>query len=281
MARSVYDVAALTEVIAGFDAEDLLTISAPGNIPESYTDGLDPAALRGARIGVLRDFFRKGPMHEEGIAMIEDAIAHMRAQGALIVDGLSIGVDAFGLLDGTAWEGLSRTSYWERPFAFDLYFRRLGPNAPIRNVQELIEKGGDLVKPGIIDAVAQVKSLDRNESFVARRDTQETLAEAMREVMEKHRLDALVYPFRSVPPNKHMEPYPESDNSFSAVAGWPAVVLPAGYTKEMNGPIAIEFLGLPFTEATLFELAFAFEQTAGIRKLPPTTPRLPGEVFTF
>src|SRR5690606_1025679 len=86
MARSVYDVAALTDVIAGFDAEDLLTIVAPGNTPkESYTSFLDVDGLRGARIGVFRDLFRKGEQHAEGIALVEQAIAHMKAQGAIIV----------------------------------------------------------------------------------------------------------------------------------------------------------------------------------------------------
>jgi Asp-tRNA(Asn)/Glu-tRNA(Gln) amidotransferase A subunit family amidase len=62
MARSVYDVAAMTSVVAGFDAEDLLTISSPGMTPKQpYTAFLDKAGLRGARIGVFRDLFRKGP----------------------------------------------------------------------------------------------------------------------------------------------------------------------------------------------------------------------------
>jgi Asp-tRNA(Asn)/Glu-tRNA(Gln) amidotransferase A subunit family amidase len=103
----------------------------------------------------------------------------------------------------------------------------------------------------------------------------------MADLMKKYRLDALVYPFRSVPPPKHLEQQVEADNSFSSIAGFPAVVMPAGYTKETNGPIAIEFLGLPFTEPTLFKLAYAFEQSAKLRKLPPTTPALPGEVFTY
>ena len=82
MARSVYDVAALTDIVAGFDAEDLLTIASPGRTPKaSYTTFLDKNGLRGARIGVLRDFFRKGERHAEGIAIIEKAIGHMKDAG--------------------------------------------------------------------------------------------------------------------------------------------------------------------------------------------------------
>src|SRR5258707_14063586 len=99
-----------------------------------------------------------------------------------------------------------------------------------------------------------------NREYVARRDTQETMRAAVLELMQKYRLDTLGYPFRSVPPNHHMDDYPESDNSFSSIAGLPAVVLPAGYTKKDNGPIAIEVLGAPFTQPTLFNVVYAAHQ---------------------
>ena len=282
MGRSVYDVAALTDIVAGFDAEDLLTIASPGKTQkESYTTTLSKDGLRGARIGVLRDFFRKGPAHAEGIAIIENAIRELKKNGAVIVDGLSVGFDAFALLDGAGADAFARTNYYEAQFSYNLYFRRLGPNAPIKNMDELIAKGGSIVKPGIVKAYGEFRSLMHNVDYLARRDTQETTREAVLELMAKHRLDALVYPFRSVPPNKHLEPYPESDNSFSSIAGLPAVVMPAGYTKATNGPISIEFLGAPFSEPTLFKFAYAFEQNAKLRKLPPSTPALPGETFSY
>lgn len=282
MGRSVYDVAALTDIVAGFDAEDLLTIASPGKTQkESYTTTLSKDGLRGARIGVLRDFFRKGPAHAEGIAIIENAIGELKKNGAVIVDGLSVGFDAFALLDGAGADAFARTNYYEAQFSYNLYFRRLGPNAPIKNMDELIAKGGSIVKPGIVKAYGEFRSLMHNVDYLARRDTQETTREAVLELMAKHRLDALVYPFRSVPPNKHLEPYPESDNSFSSIAGLPAVVMPAGYTKATNGPISIEFLGAPFSEPTLFKFAYAFEQNAKFRKLPPSTPALPGETFSY
>src|SRR5690606_1528494 len=221
MARSVYDVAALTDVIAGFDAEDLLTMASLGRTPkESYTTFLDRDGLRGARIGVLRDMFRKGERHAEGIALIEAAIAHMKSEGAVIVDGLTLGVDMFPLIDGTGPDAFARTNYYESQFSYDLYFRRLGPDAPIRNMEELIEKGGRLVKPNIIRAYTEIDSLTHNAEFLARRDSQETLKETLVELMDKYRLDALVYPFKTVPPEPHMQPgHPERDNPLSSVTG--------------------------------------------------------------
>ncbi|MGC4071492.1 MAG: amidase family protein [Nibricoccus sp.] len=281
MARSVYDVAALTDIVAGFDAEDLLTIASPGMTPKgSYTASLSKDGLRGARIGVLRDFFRKGSAHEEGIAIIENAITELKKNGAVIVDDLKTGVDVFPLLDGAGPDATARVNFYEAQFSFNLYFRRLGPKAPIKNMDDLVALGS-LVQPNILEAYKQFRSLMQNVDYHARIDTQETMRAVVLDIMKKHRLDAIVYPFRSVPPNKHLDPYPESDNSFSSISGLPAVVMPAGYTKATNGPISIEFLGAPYSEPTLFKIAYAFEQNAKLRKLPPTTPALPGESFTY
>lgn len=276
MGRSVYDVAALTDVVAGFDAEDLLTILAPGKTPSaSYTTFLDKNGLRGARVGVFRDLFRKGPQHAEGIALVEQAIAQMKQAGAVIVDPVTTGVDLFALLAET------RTNYYEGQFSYNLYFRRLGPNAVIHDMDELIAKGGKLVKPNTVKAYREFDSLMHHPDFLARRDTQETLKAAAIELMDKYRLDVLVHPFKSLPPEGHMERAAEKDNPLSSVTGLPAVLVPAGYTAKENGPIAIELLGRPFSEPTLFKLAYAYEQISKNRKVPPTTPALAGEQFEY
>ncbi len=278
MARSVYDVAALTDVVAGFDAEDLLTISTPGRMPAgSYTQFLKKDGLKGARIGVFRDLFRKGPAHEEGTALVEKAIAQMKAEGAIIVEGVTLGIDVFDLLDT---HGGMRTNYHEAQFSYDLYFRRLGPNAVIKNMDELVALG-DLVKPNIRKAYAEFRSLNHHADFIARREMQDSLRAAIIEVMDRYKLDALVHPFKSVPPEGHLDRGAEKDNPVSSVTGLPAVLVPAGYTAKENGPIAIEFLGRPYAEPVLFRLAYAYEQLSHNRKTPPTTAALPGERFDY
>ncbi len=276
MARSVYDVAALTDIIAGFDAEDLSTMVAPGRTPTaSYTTFLDKNGLRGARVGVFRDLFRKGEIHAEGIALIEKAIAQMKEAGAVIVDPVSTGTDLFALLEDT------RTNYYEAQFSYNLYFRRLGPNAAIHNMDELLAKGGSLVKPSIVRGYREFSSLMHQPDFLARRDTQEMLKDEVVALMEKYRLDVLVHPFKSMPPPRHLERGVDQDNPLSSVTGLPAVLVPAGYTKKENGPIAIEFLGRPFSEPMLFKVAYAYEQVSKNRKTPASTPPLPGESFAY
>ena len=276
MGRSVYDVAALTDAIHGFDAEDLLSIACLGKTPTvPYTSYLVPDGLRGARIGVFRDLFRQGPRHAEGTALIEKAIEQMKAAGATIIDSVSTGLDLFPIL------AESRSNYYEAQFSYDLYFRRLGPNAPIRSVADLIRVGGSLVKPSIIQGVQEFNSLMDHPEYQARMKTQEMLRDAVLTLMDKYQLDALVHPFKTLPPEGHLVRELEKDNPLSSVTGLPAVLVPAGYTKAENGPISVEFLGRPFSEPILFRLAYGYEQTAKVRKTPELTPALPGESFVY
>jgi Asp-tRNA(Asn)/Glu-tRNA(Gln) amidotransferase A subunit family amidase len=78
--------------------------------------------------------------------------------------------------------------------------------------------------------------------------------------------------------------------SLSPETGFPAIVVPAGFTREVydrvpdandpNGcrlegpkqvelPVAVEFLARPFEETTLFEIASAFESLTHNRRPPP------------
>jgi len=44
-------------------------------------------------------------------------------------------------------------------------------------------------------------------------------------------------------------------------------------------PISIEFLGRPFSERRLVEIAHAYEHASRKRIVPKTTPPLPGEAI--
>jgi len=97
------------------------------------------------------------------VALVEKAIVQMKEAGAVIVDNVSTGIDLFPLIEDT------RTNYYEAQFSYNLYFRRLGPNAVIHNMDELIEKGGSLVKPGIIKAYKEFNSLMHHPDYLAAR----------------------------------------------------------------------------------------------------------------
>ena len=97
------------------------------------------------------------------------------------------------------------------------------------------------------------------------------------EVMDRYGVDTLVYPFKSVGARPIGTPEGDSgDNPVSAVTGLPAIVVPAGVDND-GLPIAIEFLGRPFSETRLLRIVYAFQQVSNKRVMPKTTPGLSGE----
>jgi amidase len=62
MGRSVYDCAAVLDVIAGYDPADLATEACVGRMPERpYVSYVKTNGLVGARLGILTDMVRTGP----------------------------------------------------------------------------------------------------------------------------------------------------------------------------------------------------------------------------
>src|SRR5208282_3234307 len=87
MCRSVADAAALLGALAGVDAEDSATKSPGRKVPSDYTQFLDRAGLRGARVGIVR----KSHDFDESVAPIfAAALDAMKHEGAVLVDPVEI-----------------------------------------------------------------------------------------------------------------------------------------------------------------------------------------------
>lgn len=81
MTRTVYDAALLLSAIAGEDPADPVTMGVPRK--DDYTEGLRTASLEGVRIGVMR---KQLGSRADVRAVFEQALADMKAQGAVLVD---------------------------------------------------------------------------------------------------------------------------------------------------------------------------------------------------
>jgi amidase len=57
-----------------------------------------------------------------------------------------------------------------------------------------------------------------------------------------------------------------SSSSPAAVAGTPAITVPAGFEKGL--PMGITFMGPAWSEGTLLKIAYAYEQATHARKPP-------------
>ena len=283
MCRTVYDCAAMLDAMAGYDAADLATEAGLGKIPEQpYTSFVGKDGLKGARIGVLREMVRSGPTHEEGTALFEKAVADFKAAGAVLVDPALTGLKLTEALKDAG------AATFERADAINKYLSALPPTAPIRSVDEMIAKGGKLVKPAIIDA-AKIGSLDHYAPLMAAYKQQDMLRDVLIEVMQKYHLDGVILPYRTViTDDRPTKPNPagggggsEASNALASYTGLPTIIVPGGFFASDGMPFAVQFLGKPFTEPKLIELASGYEAVSKHRKAPALTPALPGEVFSY
>lgn len=284
MARSVYDMAAVLSIIAGFDPEDLVTQNSIGKIPtQGYTSFVAPKGLRGARIGVLRDLFSSTPQEKEGVALIETAISDIQNQGAFVLDHLTTGIDLYPIIRN------ERLVHFEKRLTTQIYLDRLGPDAIFRSMGEMIAKHPDLIKNNVRER-NKVGPLDQESEYFSLLKTRKVTRQLMVALMDKYQLDALIYPFKTLPAWKISEKMTSSDwletigaqayNPLSSMTGLPALVAPAGFTQA-GLPIALEFLGRPYSEPVLIRLASGYEYSTQHRKTPSSTPPLSGESIQY
>lgn len=280
MTRSVYDAAAVLDVIAGYDPSDLATQASIGKLPaQPYVSFVSKTGLKGARIGVLREMVRPGDLHAEGTALFAKSLEDFRKAGAQIIDPVLTGLDL------PESQTLAGAPTFERAAAIDAYLARLPPTAPVRSVQEMIAKGGKLVKPAIVEAAA-LSALERDASLVAAMKHQQVMREAIVGAMEKYQLDAIVLPYRTAPDDDVGLPSGgggrnESRNAIASYTGLPTFVVPGGFFASDGMPFAVQFLGRPFAEPTLIRLASGYEAATHHRRAPSLTPPLPGETFKY
>jgi Asp-tRNA(Asn)/Glu-tRNA(Gln) amidotransferase A subunit family amidase len=275
-AKSVADAAVLLTWLRGFDPDDLTTAESLGKLDKRpYVEYLDQD-LTGSRIGVLRDLFRKGQEFEPANKVIEREITSMQEHRAVVVDGLSTGLDLIALIPDL------RVNNYELRFDFDAYLHRRGPSSPVKSLSELVASGKYLKDlDSRYQQAMKVDVLDFDQQYLARLANRRMLRQLLVELMDRYRLDALVYPVKSLAaPMIGNGDHGIRDNPISAVTGLPAIAIPAG-VDEMGLPLALELLGRPFSEPRLIHLAYAYEQASHRRVMPKTTPHLPGEVIRY
>jgi amidase len=276
MGRSVHDIAVLLSYMTGWDAEDMMTMQGMGYFSEgNLADTLTASHLHGRRIGVLREMVQTGPQHEEGIALFERALEDFRKGGAQIVE-LSTGLNLRSLITSAA----GRTAEYEKLYVQNAYLERLGPNRPFKTIQEMIERvGRDKFDRLMLEALT-LEHPAKSADYAARVRNKDMIRDVVVELVERYRLDAIVFPYSTLPPPKLDAPGGGAGNSLASNSGLPSILVPAGYVSG-DLPIAIEIIGKPFDDPKLLQVAYGFEQVSQRRKQPKTTPSLPGEVFEY
>lgn len=268
MGRTVKDAAMLLGALVGMDSEDKASRVSKGKFFSDYTQFLDANGLRGARIGVVRSYFG---FHEGVDQVITKAIGAIKASGATLVDPVEIkSISKLGNAEDLVLQ-------YELKADMKAYLDRLGPNAPVHTLKDIIEFNdkhkdsemqffgqdyflkaearGPLSSKEYIDALAKCRELLRTEGIDA--------------VMKKFKLDALVAPTDSPAWLTDLvdgDHFLGGSSQAAAVAGYPSITVPAGFVFGL--PVGISFFGRAWSEPTLIKLAYSFEQATKVRKPP-------------
>jgi amidase len=270
IARTVEDVALLLDATVGYDPADSSTAAGKGRIPRTYTAFLKRDALKGARIGVVRDLFEaRAPSPDtndrEVAAVVERGLDEMKQQGATLVD--------VTIPDLAAQLQASNLLTQELKFYLGDYLKKSG--GPVASVEELLASGLHSAQLEGILNIANGTPDDylSSDDYRRRLAARERLAGAVTGAMDGNRVGVLAYPvvrrIAPVIPNNQIG----SNAGLSAQIGFPAINVPAGFT--VGGfPVGVELLGRPFAEPTLIALAFAFEMAMPRRKAPNLPTRV-------
>jgi amidase len=280
MARSVFDLAVTLDAIAGFDVHDLWTANSLGKMPaQKYVTFLEKDGLRGVRAGVLKDVWAYAATTPEGLDLAAKSIRVFSDNGAVLVHGLTLGVDLEKTLSSEP--NGSFPSRFESVAGLDLYLSRQGPGYPFRRAADLLGRPDVTMTPAREALLRDPPDLDRDPEYRALLENCAAMRRSVVDLMDRHRLDVLIYPHKLFPPTK-LGPKDEGPwaNQVSSLTGLPAIVVPSGFSPE-GLPFGFEVLGRPWSEPMLLRVASGFEAATRNRRSPATTPPLPGEVFDY
>jgi amidase len=272
MARTVTDAAILLGALTGVDSRDIATDASQGNALSDYTASLDPAALKGARIGALgRGLDANSPL----TAHFEATLEVLRGAGATIIDDFTLpSIDELQIPKAIVL-------LCELKDGIRDYLRTRGPEETHRNLRDLIRFNRENAD---VEMAWFGQEFFETAETTAGRETPDyrpalarcrTLARTMGldRVLGELQLDAIVGvaanpPFASDLINGD---HPIVRNSsLSAVAGYPRVTVPSGFIHDL--PVGMSFMGAPWSEPRLIGIAYAFEQASKSRKAPQFLP---------
>ena len=256
LGRTVADAAALLGAMTGVDPVDRPTRASRRRAQRDYTQFLSADGLERLRVGVPRAVFFERLAAAEA-QVIEAAVRALADLGVTLVDPADI---------ATAREVTDfRSDVLLYEFKRDLsrYLKELGDTAPIRSIRELIRfneaRPQEMLRYGQVLLLAALSTSGlRAETYHWSRaeDVRLSRTDGIDQVMARERLDALVFPGWS-------------GAAIGARAGYPSVIVPAGYTDD-GTPIGLTFLGRAWSEPTLLRVAHAFEGATRLRRPPPS-----------
>lgn len=270
MTRTVADAAILLGALIGADKTDAITSQAAKG-EKDYTKFLQKDGLKGARIGVARQYFGRNARVD---TLLEAQLKILKDNGATLVDVTFPTLQKFG---DAEYEVL----LYEFKEDLNKYLaNRGGKYKTLKDLIDFNNQNADKEMPYFGQEIflkAQEKGNleDRAYRLALLQSKVLTQEQGIDAVMDKDKLDAVFAPSNSptwlvdLVSGDCGSGYVGS-SSLAAVSGYPNITVPAGYLSEL--PIGVSFFGRAFSEPTLIKIAYAFEQATKARKTPKFLP---------
>ena len=267
MARDVRDCALLLGAMTGTDLRDHAMLEKVHSAFD-YSSNLCGDALKGARLGVVRQFFDfrdvLGQVYELSLAALERA-------GAVLVDPVS-------LPDLDRMRVAKRTVLlYEMKAGLNAYLQRLGQDAPVTSLGDIIafnQSNAAVEMPWFsqdIFLMAQDKGPLSDFEYLDALTTCRRIArtDGIERVLHENRLDALIAPTGGP---AWCSDLILGDNALggscspAAAAGTPSITVPTGNICGL--PLGLSFFSGAWSEMKLLNLAYSYEQAVHARQAP-------------
>jgi aspartyl-tRNA(Asn)/glutamyl-tRNA(Gln) amidotransferase subunit A len=248
--RSVRDAALMLNVIAGHDRND--STSSRERVTD-YTQGLD-SEISGMKIGIVRELM--DGLSPEVQQSFEAAVTQLRALGAVVDEVTIPSLPLSGVVNSIIT--FAEATEIHRPW-MGTRMHEYGDDVRI------------LLRAGVmVPGSAYVR---------AQRARPRILAEALETLADR---DALIAPGAAIPAprigaSRRFDAEGEGVDTLAAilrftqpfdVTGQPALALPTGLSPE-GLPLSMQIIGRPFAEATVLQIASAYEKARGALPAPP------------
>lgn len=282
MTRTVTDLALLLDAMAGVDKADPATLKSKGHIPKTFTSSLKKDALKGARLGVLRQVFTPQVTDPRILQNFEKTLAELRAAGAEIIDPFEV----------PEIKDLPRAPQTPARRKADMIkFLAEHPGIPYASPQAIAESklAHPLHQPGLeADAAAGDPATD--EATIKGLEIEAAYRAAFTKAMDAGKIDAVIFPTWAQLPvvngDRNTQVMTAEPNPAGGVTGlsssltfvgstlqWPALSVPSGYLGQ-GLPVGLQMLGRAWDDARLIGYAYAYEQATQYRRPPASVPPL-------
>ena len=266
MARTVRDAAILLGALTGIDSDDIATAKSKGNFYSDYTQFLKADGLKDKRIGVEKKIIQGT---DKINAIMKEAVKMMKESGAEIIE--------VEIIDKISELGEAEFLAMKYEFKDGLNKYLSQSDAKVRSLKEVIEfnvenesEAMPFFKQDILVSAEELGGLDSDEYKTALNKILDTSRMIIDDTMKDNFLDAISC--MTMGPGCSIDLiYGDHYGGIfftapAAISGYPHITVPAGSIYGL--PVGLSFMGRPFSEPLLLNIAYSFEQFTKKRVKP-------------